>query len=202
MTAPGWPVRLQYGELTLRPISWRDAAQLAELWERNRQWFEPWEGTSPRGPVDHPRNWRRTAILRRRAARRGEELPWVIVWRGKLAGLLAVSSIMRGAVCAASAGYWLDQALAGQGIVPTALALAFDHVVGPVGLHRLELAIQPTNQPSLRVAAKLGFRSEGLRRGFIYVRGQWVDHQVFALTAEDVPEGLLNRWLATGGRST
>ena len=47
--------------------------------------------------------------------------------------------------------------------------------------------------PSRRVVEKLGFREEGLRRRYLHIAGQWADHLSFALTAEEVPEGLLSR---------
>ena len=36
---------------------------------------------------------------------------------------------------------------------------------------------------------KLGFREEGLRPRYLHIDGAWRDHLVFALTAEEVPEG-------------
>ena len=45
--------------------------------------------------------------------------------------------------------------------------------------------------------AKLGFRFEGTRERFLHIDGDWRDHLIYALTAEEVPEGLLARWHAT-----
>ena len=44
---------------------------------------------------------------------------------------------------------------------------------------------------------KLGFREEGLRPRYLHIDGAWRDHLVFALTAEEVPDGLLGRWHRT-----
>ena len=63
-------------------------------------------------------------------------------------------------------------------------------------LHRVEVNIRPENRPSLRVVEKLGFRDEGLRERYLHIGGRWCDHRTFALTTEDVPEGLLARWHA------
>ncbi|HWM33184.1 MAG TPA: GNAT family protein, partial [Pseudolysinimonas sp.] len=52
----------------------------------------------------------------------------------------------------------------------------------------------PENEPSLRVVEKLGFRYEGLRRRFIHINGDWRDHFCFALTVEELPQGVLRRW--------
>jgi ribosomal-protein-alanine N-acetyltransferase len=45
------------------------------------------------------------------------------------------------------------------------------------------------------VVEKLGFRYEGLRRRFIHINGDWRDHFCFALVAEEVPRGVLRRYL-------
>jgi ribosomal-protein-alanine N-acetyltransferase len=61
----------------------------------------------------------------------------------------------------------------------------------------MEINIRPENGPSLRVVEKLGFRDEGLRPRYLHINGDWADHRSFALTAEEVPGGLLNRWLGS-----
>ena len=53
-------------------------------------------------------------------------------------------------------GYWIDQAYAGRGIVPRAVAMAIDHCFSTAGLHRVEICIRPENTNSLRVVEKLG----------------------------------------------
>ena len=60
----------------------------------------------------------------------------------------------------------------------------------------MEICIRPENQASLRVVEKLGFRYEGLRRRYIHIDGDWRDHYAFALVREDVPEGVLQRWVS------
>ena len=128
-------------------------------------------------------------------------LPW-LVWfepngdrsRAQLAGQLTVSGIVGGSASWGQIGYWVDQRLAGRGIIPTAVALAVDYCFRSMRLHRIEIAIRPENVRSLRVVAKLGFRPEGLRPRYLHIDGDWRDHLVFALNAEEVPEGLLQRW--------
>ena len=130
----------------------------------------------------------------RREARAGRMLPFAVVVGDRLAGQLTVSSVVRGAFDAAAVGYWVDERLAGRGIIPAAVALAADYCFQVMHLHRIEIAIRPENLKSLRVVAKLGFRPEGLRPRYLHIDGDWRDHLVFALNAEEVPEGLLRRW--------
>ncbi|TFI15606.1 N-acetyltransferase, partial [Micrococcus endophyticus] len=80
---------------------------------------------------------------------------------------------------------------------PTAVAMAADWAFRSAGLHRVEVNIRPENAASLRVVEKLGLRDEGVRRSYLHVDGDWRDHRTFAITAGEVPEGLLARWLAS-----
>ena len=89
---------------------------------------------------------------------------------------------------------------AGQGVAPLCLAALVDHAIYGLGLHRVEVNIRPENVASLRVVAKLGLRDEGLRLRYLHIDGDWRDHRSFAVTAEEVPDGLLARWLASRPR--
>ena len=106
-----------------------------------------------------------------------------------------MSSIAYGSLSSATIGYWVSERFAGKGATPTAVALATDHCFFGVGLHRMEICIRPENEPSLRVVEKLGFRYEGLRRRYIHINGDWRDHFCFALTVDELPSGVLRRWL-------
>ncbi|MGZ4614573.1 MAG: GNAT family N-acetyltransferase [Actinomycetes bacterium] len=178
---------LREGPVTLRPIRRRDRAAWLEVRGRNLEWLAPWEATPPREgqPIAFPTMVRTL----RRQARRGQMMPFVVLYEGRLVGQLTVGGITWGSLCAAHIGYWIDSRVAGRGIMPTAVALATDHCLTRAGLHRIEVNIRPENAASLRVVEKLGFRDEGLRRGFLHIAGDWRDHRTFALTAEELPPG-------------
>ncbi len=195
--AEGWPAVLRAGDVVLRPMRRRDGAAWLEVRAQNAAWLEPWEATSP-VPVHSPPPTMGQFVRHLSAqGRSGGALPWVIEYRRALVGQLTVSSIQRGSALTASIGYWISRHVAGRGIVPTAVAMAVDHCFGPVGLHRIEIAIRPENAASLRVVAKLGLREEGLRERYLHIQGGWRDHRCFAVTADEVPGGLLARWLET-----
>ena len=46
--------------------------------------------------------------------------------------------------------------------------------------------------------SKLGFREEGLYRRYLNVEGAWRDHLCYALTVEDLQEGVVARLLRNG----
>jgi ribosomal-protein-alanine N-acetyltransferase len=184
---------LSEGETTIRPIRLRDARALERELIENRGWLRTWEATNPVGPMSF--DVRASIRSLQQNARAGLGLPFVIEYAGELAGQLNVSSIAYGSLSSATIGYWVSERFAGKGATPRAVALATDHCFFGVGLHRMEICIRPENKPSLRVVEKLGFRYEGLRRRYIHINGDWRDHFCFALTVDEVPTGVLPRWM-------
>lgn len=185
----------------LRPIRGRDQRVWREISNRNRRWLQPWEATAPPLPpgrvaLSHRPTFRQLVRYLRAEARAGRMLPFVVTHRGRFVGQLTVGGITWGSMCSANIGYWIDEAFAGRGITPTAVALAADHCFRTLGLHRIEICIRPENAPSRRVVEKLGFRPEGTRPRYLHIDGAWRDHAVYALTAEEVPEGMVERWRA------
>ncbi|MFT4235670.1 MAG: GNAT family protein [Microbacterium sp.] len=186
----------EHAGVTIRLVRPRDARALQQELMANRTWLRPWEATNPEGSVSFDM---RVGVRRLLAQyREGSSVPFVIEHNGVLCGQLNVWGISRGSLSSATIGYWISERFAGHGITPTAVAMATDVCFTDLGLHRMEICIRPENAPSLRVVQKLGFRYEGLRRRYIHIDGDWRDHHTFALVREDVPGGLLARWIASG----
>ena len=187
---------LQHGRVSLRLVRSRDARTLQNELLDNRSWLRPWEATIPgmSSSIDMRVGVRR--LLQQ--YRDGAGIPFVMEYDGQIAGQLNVWGIARGSLSSATIGYWVSERFAGRGITPTSVALATDASFRQYGLHRMEICIRPENAASLRVVQKLGFRYEGLRRRYIHIDGDWRDHHAFALTAEDVPNGVLSRWVNGG----
>ncbi len=187
-THPGWPAELSAGPVTLRPPRLRDGRQWSEVRLRNEMWLLKWEPTSPHGWFE--RNslsaWPPLLSALRKAGRSGTMLPFVIIYGGRLVGQVNVSNVVHGVLRSCTVGYWVDRAVAGRGIVPTALALVIDHCFSAVGLHRVEVDIRPENAASLRVVEKLGLRREGYYERFLDIDGGWRDHVAFAITADEL----------------
>jgi len=197
----GWPVTLTEPHLLgapvgLRPVRVSDARTWREIRVRNAPWLRPWEPTNPETPLYRSSLGPYIAMVRamRREARQGQAAPWVVTYGGEFVGQLTVGSITWGSARSGQVGYWIDEAYAGRGIIPTVLAMAVDHCFGVIGLHRLEASIRPENHASRRVVEKLGFREEGIRVRQLHINGAWRDHVCYALTAEEVPHGLMPRW--------
>ena len=197
----GWPVTLTEPDLldlpvSLRPVRVKDAAAWRDTRVRNAGWLRAWEPTNPETPLYRSSLGPYVSMARtmRREARQGLTVPWVVAFGGQFVGQLTVGSIVWGSARSAQVGYWIDEAYAGRGITPTALAMAMDHCFFVIGLHRVEATIRPENHASRRVVEKLGFREEGLRRRSLHIDGAWRDHLCYAMTAEDAAGGLMPRW--------
>jgi len=183
---------LRDGPVTIRPIRLRDSRTLEQELMSNRGWLRTWEATNPHGPIGFDSRASIRSLLSN--WRSGFGVPFAIEYEGEFAGQLNVSGLSYGSLSSASIGYWVAERFAGRNITPTAVALATDHCLFTIGLHRMEICIRPENAPSLRVVEKLGFRYEGLRRRFIHINGDWRDHFCFALVSEELPSGVLRRW--------
>jgi ribosomal-protein-alanine N-acetyltransferase len=195
--SPGWPATLVDGDVTVRPLRLRDAPEWAETRRRNVAWLRDWEATPPGGPAFVPASVATFVAMARRLrneARHGRALPFAVLVGGEFVGQLNVGGIVRGSLHSAHLGYWIDERVAGRGVMPTAVALVTDHCFLEVGLHRVEVNIRPENAASRRVVEKLGFRQEGQRVQFLHIAGEWCDHLSYALVRGEVPGGVLARW--------
>lgn len=183
---------LTHNDVKLRLVRMRDAKVLERLITSNREWLRPWEATNPVGPNSFDLRSMIRGLLRQMDDHQG--LPFVIEIDGQIVGQLNVANMLYGSVSSAVIGYWIVPEVAGRGVAPTSVALAIDYLFNVVGLHRVEIDIRPENLASLRVVEKLGLRYEGLKERYIHINGAWRDHFVFAITHEEVREGILNRW--------
>ena len=197
-----WPLRLSGVTPTgtgvvLRPLTLDDGTVFQSVRRANAAWLEPWDATSP-DPDAPSRSFAELVAQYDADAAAGRALPFVVEVDGRLVGQLSIGSIVLGSFRSCYVGYWVSRAVAGRMVIPTALALAGDHVLGPLGLHRIEVNIRPENTASLAVVRKLGFREEGLRPHYLHIAGAWRDHLSFALTQEDLAGETLMARLVRG----
>src|SRR4051794_32619554 len=166
----GWPATLAEEPVGLRPLRLRDASTWREVRIRNAEWLRPWEPTNPETPLFRSGLGPYLSMVQtmRREARHALALPWVVTYEGAFAGQLTIGAIVLGSARSAQIGYWVAKAVAGRGVMPTAVALAVDHAFFNLGLHRVEANIRPENTASRRVVDKLGFREEGVRRRHLH----------------------------------
>lgn len=81
----------------------------------------------------------------------------------------------------ANLNYRLDYREVRKGYMEEACRKCMDIAFDELGLHRLNVIIMKTNEPSLKLAHKLGFSIEGIAKQFIKINGCWEDHVLMAL---------------------
>jgi [ribosomal protein S5]-alanine N-acetyltransferase len=187
--------------LALRPLTVADFGQWQEVRRRNHDWLVRWEPRRPPGSsdvIDSRSAFAARCRARDRERQLGTGYGYGIFVDGRLAGEINVNGVQRGPFQSAYVGYWVDEALAGQGYVPEAVVTLARHAFDDLGLHRLQIAIIPRNHASRRVVEKLGLRDEGTAVRYLEIAGVWEDHVRYAITAEEWQERrdeLLDAWV-------
>jgi RimJ/RimL family protein N-acetyltransferase len=84
--------------------------------------------------------------------------------------------------------YWLLPEARGGGRVTRAVRLASAWALGERGIARLQLWTEPENLASQGVAARSGYRREGVLRKYDAIGGRRVDSVMFSLLPEDLAD--------------
>ncbi|MDA8070726.1 MAG: GNAT family protein [Actinomycetota bacterium] len=184
----------------LRSLTEQDYPAWIEVRRRCHDWLVPWE-PRPAGAPPAPEDASSFGVrcgMRERERQLGTGFGFGIFVDERFAGEITLSSVQRGPFQQAFIGYWVDQQLAGQGLVPESVVVVLRFAFEMLGLHRVEIAIVPRNHASRRVVEKLGIRSEGVAIGYLEIDGRWEDHVRYAITSEEWSvrrTDLLSRWI-------
>ena len=173
-------------QVLLRPPAASDQREFLEAVARSKrlhgQWVQP-----PADPAEFRLYVKRFATDALRDLSRTRHLGLLLCERESqaLAGVLNFSEVVRGALQSAFLGYYAFAGLSGRGLMREGLALALDEAFRGLGLHRVEVNIQPTNARSIALVEAAGFTREGFSRRYVKVAGRWRDHARYAMLAED-----------------
>lgn len=86
----------------------------------------------------------------------------------------------------ANLGYWLHSDYTGRGWATAAVLLVARYAFGPAGLHRVEIIMSTSNEPSRRVAQKAGAHHEGILRETLLLHDTYHDAHLYSLLASDL----------------
>lgn len=169
--------------LVVRRIERADASAFLAMVRNSRELHQPWAY-----PPDRPEHFE--DLIARCRHPDSECMLACERATGAIAGVFTISQIVRGAFQSAYLGYYASAEFAGRGYMREATEIVLDFAFGPLGLHRLEANIQPSNAASVALATGAGLRLEGYSPRYLLIGGSWRDHERYAITREERAERL------------
>jgi len=150
--------------------------ELFELIDGNRehlkQWL-PWIDS-----VRQPDDCRVFIVSQLQRFSRGEAVHQTILYRNRIAGVVAFNTIDR-ANGIGRIGYWLGRQFTGKGIMTRAVKDLMVQGYAYWQLQRVEIRCARENTKSRAIAERLGFTAEGTMRNMELIDGRYHDHVVY-----------------------
>lgn len=159
-----------------------DALELADLYKRNREFFERFSPSA----IDefYTVEYQLKAIEANRVERlEDRKYSFVVCLKedDRLIGIVGLSFVARGPLQSCMIGYSLDQDHNGKGYMTEAVEQVVRYAFDELKFHRITGEASPRNPGSIRVLEKAGFHKEGISRSNLKINGVWEDHQVLAI---------------------
>ena len=191
LTFPGGQQPVIRGDgVYLRYPRMSDYGQWASLRGESRAFLSPWEPQWARDELTKGAFRRRLKRYAQEA--RGDTAYAFFVFRSQddvLLGGCTLSNVRRGVTQCCALGYWIGERFSRQGYMFDAIRALVPFIFSTLGHHRIEAACLPSNDASKSLLTKLGFRQEGVARRYLQINGEWQDHLLFALLADEASVG-------------
>lgn len=160
--------------INLQPVSRKDAPELIAGNIASRDHHHPWmrNFTDQVGFEEWFCNLQSSASLAL-IAREPES--------SSIIGVFTFSQIFMKAFRSAYLGYYSMVELAGRGLMTEALKQTVAYGFEEIGLHRIEANIQLDNQRSIALVQRAGFHKEGFSPRYLFINGDWRDHERWAI---------------------
>ena len=171
------PPLLTTARLQLRGIRKTDSDDLYAIYS-DMKTLEYWGNDPAQSPGDAWNKIRKNM----KHVEQGTAILWGIALRddNRLIGTCTIFNINRQNKNA-EAGYILNRAYWGKGLMTEALGSMLGYAFKNLGLHRLEADTDPKNAASLALLKKMGFQQEGYFRERWFVHGKWHDSVMLGL---------------------
>ena len=174
--------------LHLRPLAEQDRSVFVRTIRENREHLDRFSALHLPEEDDNALFDRQLSLTNEgertgRAWRRG-----IFTGEGAMIGACNLNAIRRGLVFEADANWWLAADAQGRGYATEALRAlllhSFRDLPEGLGLHRVLAGIQAENEPSRRLAMRLGFRLAGPDRTYLHAGGKWDLHEMWEVFPE------------------
>ena len=173
------------GSVILSHPRWADFESWVALRRENREFLSPWEPLWNEAHLSRA-SYRARLSRFKKMTSSGEAFPFHIFRNedNRLIGACNLTHIDRIGK-SAKLGYWIGEHFNRQGFARASVGSACKFSFETLGLHRIEAAVKPDNEASIRVLSALGFTHEGCARGYLKINGQWTDHDIYAKLSSD-----------------
>jgi [ribosomal protein S5]-alanine N-acetyltransferase len=153
--------------VTIQAPAKKMQAQFLAYANQNQEFHAPWV-SAPKNEAEFDGYFERYD---------GKEHASFWIMRGTdIAGVVNLNNIIRGKFQNAFLGYYGSKTCEGTGTMGSGMKLVLEHAYERLSIHRLECAIQPENEASLRFIRKMGFHFDGYAPHYLNINGKWRDH--------------------------
>lgn len=181
------PERNQEGQrsVTIRPVQPSDAA-LLDRWrlEPSVREHQPLSDASRAQLLSDLHRQRSDDLY----ASRGQKFQWLVLDNLQAAGWITLVIINWGHGLA-EIGYALSTEFQRRGLMVDALRILLADLFEHTAIRRVEARCAIGNRASQRVLDSVGFKREGLLRGYFVLRGQEIDNYLYAILKNDSEPG-------------
>ena len=169
-------------QITLELVTQKHASELYELANVNRTHLREWISW-----IDHmsgPDFFEKFIRNCRVKIKDGQELPFVIVYNGKIAGRIGIYKLdyfnKIGEI-----GYWIGEQFQGKGIVSKSCGGLIEYGFNNLHLNRIEIKCGVQNIKSQQIPKKFNFQHEGIIREGELIRNKYNDLNLYSLLKKD-----------------
>ena len=105
---------------------------------------------------------------------------------GAIIGFASLMEVSRGIFQNAYLGYGVLNSHWGKGFGKEMVCEILKIGFKDLKIHRIEAGIEPKNRRSLALAKSVGLRREGLSKRRLFLNNEWLDMNIYAMTADEL----------------
>src|SRR5690606_11963780 len=111
---------------------------------------------------------------------------YTIRYQGQVAGIIGYKEIDR-INNKLEVGYWLGEHFQGKGIMVRSCQALVQHAFAHMSINRVQFRVAVGNTKSSHIPKQLGFTLEGIMRDGEWLRGRFVDLEVYSMLRREWP---------------
>jgi len=166
--------------VNLRKLVEADAAKLFSVVQENQDWFAQFDFLAPSfADFNDARKWILGSQLDQNLSRTVFGL-----WQdSNLIGVFKINKINH-ENGSADLGYWMTRVAAGHGYANKAFQRLIEYCLNDMNVKSLQATTSATNEASIRLLERAGFRKKAVLQSHVEIKGRQVDDILFELLPE------------------